>query len=413
MQFSKEIKNITLYLLIFGIGCLFIPNVYVWGNSDRDCWITWSNYIGHNGIQNIYKLGADYPPLWHYFLWLFSKFNTSESIFLNVVYLKYFVFFFEVLGIFTIYKILLFHKVKYANTLPLLILINIAFWYNNFLFGQIDGIHSVLAFISITFALLNKPIFSFMFLVLCINFKFQGIIFLPIILLVNYNNVRGYSFLKILSLVIPSLLLQVLIFMPFILSGNLKLAINSFTESLGRFPVVNMGAYNIWWLLLDNPQAINDNNGIFGFSYNTYGMLVFFALSGLVLLPFGLKSLNVFTKNLNVEFSFVNIFQATVLIILIFFYFNTQMASRYSHPVILFAGTLAILRKDYLRFFLVSLAVFLNMEGASKILKGNIADFEIFLFQPWFVSLIFLIVIGLYFWDYLKIINQSYTRSHT
>ena len=252
-----------------------------------------------------------------------------------------------------------------------------------------------------------------MFLVLCINFKFQGIIFLPIILLVNYNNVRGYSFLKILSLVIPSLLLQVLIFMPFILSGNVKLAINSFTESLGRFPVVNMGAYNIWWLLLDNPQAINDNNGIFGFSYNTYGMLVFFALSGLVLLPFGLKSLNIFTKNLNIEFSFVNIFQATVLIILIFFYFNTQMASRYSHPVILFAGTLAILRKDYLRFFLVSLAVFLNMEGASKILKGNIADFEIFLFQPWFVSLIFLIVIGLYFWDYLKIINQSYTRSHT
>jgi hypothetical protein len=52
------------------------------------------------------------------------------------------------------------------------------------------------------------------------------------------------------------------------------------------------------------------------------------------------------------------------------------MYARYSHSVVLFAGTLAILRKDYLRFLLVSMAVFLNMEGASKILKGDIIEFE-------------------------------------
>ena len=135
--------------------------------------------------------------------------------------------------------------------------------------------------------------------------------------------------------------------------------------------------------------------------------MAFFGLSGLVLLPFGLKSLNLFRKNIDVAFNFENSLLVCVLIILFFFYFNTQMHSRYSHPIVLFAGALAMLRKDIVRFFLVSLGIFLNMEGASKILKGNIAEFEIFWFQPWFVSLIFLAIIVLYFYDYMVLVKNS------
>ena len=395
-------------MLIFILGCFLTPNLYIWGNNDRNCWITWSNYINHFGIQNVYKLRVDYPPLWHYFLWLFGKANpTPEGIYLKVYNLKYLVFFIETLSVFVVYRVLLANKIKYATLLPLLILGNIAFWYNNFLFGQMDGVHTAFAFIAIVLATFRKPMLSLVFLVLCINFKFQGVIFLPIIALLIFDEVKNYPNRKKVFTIMPAILLQLLIFLPFILIGDMKLAFNSFSESMGRYPFVSMGAYNVWSLIFTHPETMNDNSGIFNFSFNTIGLLSFFGLSGLVLLPFGLKSLGIFYKKIQLEFSFENVLLATTLIILVFFYFNTQMHARYSHPVVLFAGTLAILRKDYLRYLLVSMAVFLNMEGASKILKGNIAEFESFWFQPWFVSLLFLVVIALYFYDFLVLIFKS------
>ena len=409
MQLLKNSKPIVIYLLIFVVGCFLAPNIYVlWGSHDRNCWITWSNYINYFGLQNVYKFGVDYPPLWHYFLWTFAKMNpTPEMIYLNIYRLKHLVLFIEIIGIFAVYKILALKKIKYAIFLPLLILFNIAFWYNNFLFGQIDGVHTAMAFISMALGLYKKPMLSLVFFVLCLNIKFQGIIFLPLTFIIIFEEIQKYSIWQIFKTLTPAILIQLIILIPYILSGDLKLAIDSCIGSVGRYPLVSMGAYNIWSLMFDNPQVVNDRMGIFGFSYHSYGLMAFFGLSGLILLPFALKSINLFTKYLNVKINLENSLLVSVLIILFFFYFNTQMHARYSHPVMLFAGTLAILRKDYVRFFLVSLAVFLNMEGTSKILKGNILDFKIIFFQPWFVSLIFLTVIILYSYDYVVLIKNS------
>lgn len=408
MKFSKNQKVLALYTIIFIIGCLLLPDVYVWGKNDRNCWFSWCNYIHHYGIQNIYKLRVDYPPLVHYFLWLVAKIQgSSDMIYLNIYKLKYLVLAVEVLSIYMVYRILESRKYTVSYILPLAILFNIAFWYNNVFFGQVDGVYTAFAFISLAFAVFKKPTLSLLFFILCVNFKFQGIIFLPIIFLTLFDEVKHYGLKKIVLLLLPSLFLQVIIFVPFILTGDIKLAFNSFSESMGRYPFVSMGAYNVWSLIFTHPETMNDNSGIFNFSFNTIGLLSFFGLSGLVLLPFGLKSLGIFNKKIQLEFSFENVLLATTLIILVFFYFNTQMHARYSHPVVLFAGTLAILRKDYLRFLLVSMAVFLNMEGASKILKGNIAEFETIWFQPWFVSLLFLVVIVLYFYDYMVLLSKS------
>lgn len=408
MKFSKNQKVLALYTIIFIIGCLLLPDVYVWGKNDRNCWFSWCNYIHHYGVQNIYKLRVDYPPLVHYFLWLVAKVQgSSDMIYLNIYKLKYLVLAVEVLSIYMVYRILESRKYTVSYILPLAILFNIAFWYNNVFFGQVDGVYTAFAFISLAFAVFKKPTLSLLFFILCVNFKFQGIIFLPIIFLTLFDEVKNYGLKKIVLLLLPSLFLQVIIFVPFILTGDIKLAFNSFSESMGRYPFVSMGAYNVWSLIFTYPETMNDNSGIFNFSFNTIGLLTFFGLSGLVLLPFGLKSLGIFNKKIQLEFSFENVLLATTLIILVFFYFNTQMHARYSHPVVLFAGTLAILRKDYLRFLLVSMAVFLNMEGASKILKGNIAEFETIWFQPWFVSLLFLVVIVLYFYDYMVLLSKS------
>ncbi|HLO46319.1 MAG TPA: hypothetical protein VK175_18400 [Leadbetterella sp.] len=405
MNFTKNQKVIILYTLIFVLGCFLLPDVYVWGKNDRNCWFSWCNYIHHYGVQNIYKLRVDYPPLVHYFLWIVAKIQgSSEMIYKNIYKLKYLVLFVEMLSIYVVYRILAYRKMSYSYALPLLILFNIAFWYNNFFFGQVDGVYTAFAFMSLTFAVCKKPMLSLIFFVLCVNFKFQGIIFLPIIFLTLFQTIRQYSLPRIGLLLLPVLALQLIIFLPFILVGDIKLAFNSFSESMGRYPFVNMGAYNVWSLVFEHPETMNDNNGVLNFSYNTIGLFTFFSLSGVILLPFGLKTLGLFDNKLKIDFNLENVLLVTTLIILIFFYFNTQMHARYSHPVVLFAGTLAILRKDYLRFLLVSIAVFLNMEGASKILKGNISEFQSIWFQPWFVSTIFLVVIVLYFYDYLKLV---------
>jgi Gpi18-like mannosyltransferase len=408
MKFSKDLKVFFFYFLLFIVGCVIMPKTYVWGYNDRNCWFSWCNYIHHFGVQNIYKLRVDYPPLVHYFLWLLAKFlNSSERIFLNIYKLKYMVLFIEVISVFFVYKILKLNKIKYAHLLPLLILFNIAFWYNNALFGQVDGVYTAFAFISLTFAILKRPSLSLLFFVLCVNFKLQGIIFFPIIAIVLFNETKRYGLSQIVLTLLPAVLLQIVLMLPFVYVGDFKLALNSFSESMGRYPLISMGAYNIWSLIFDAPQLMNDNLGVFNFSYNSFGLMAFFGLSGFVLLPFAVKSLGVFDKTLKLDLSFENVLLACVLIILSFSYFNTQMHARYSHPIILFAGTLAILRKGYLKFLLVSLAVFLNMEGASKILKGNIAEFETVWFQPWFVSILFLMAIILYSVDYVILIKKS------
>jgi Gpi18-like mannosyltransferase len=412
LNLTKNQRTLLFYTFIFIMGCLLIPDIYVWGKNDRNCWFSWCNYIHHYGIQNIYKLHVDYPPLVHYFLWFIAKTQgSSEMIYAKIYKLKYLVLLIEMVSIYMVYNILELRKIKYSHLLPLLILFNIAFWYNNFFFGQVDGVYTAFAFISLAFAVFKKPSLSLMFFVLCVNFKFQGIIFFPIIFLTLFNTVKHYSLGKIALILLPSIVLQVVIFLPFILTGDIQLAFDSFSESMGRYPFINMGAYNIWSLIFEHPETMNDNNGILNFSFNTIGLLTFFGFSGIILLPFALKSSDLFDTKLKIEFTFENVFLATTLIVLVFFYFNTQMHARYSHPVILFAGTLAILRKDYVRFLLVSVAVFLNMEGASKILKGDIAEFKIFWFQPWFVSTIFLVVIFLYSYDYIKLLQSKLKES--
>lgn len=57
---------------------------------------------------------------------------------------------------------------------------------------------------------------------------------------------------------------------------RLKLAINSFTDSVGRFPCVNMGCIQcvVVDCIFKNPQSVNDGLALFDFSYNSKGFMV-------------------------------------------------------------------------------------------------------------------------------------------
>jgi hypothetical protein len=57
------------------------------------------------------------------------------------------------------------------------------------------------------------------------------------------------------------------------------------------------------------------------------------------------------------------IFLSCGLIPLLFFFFNTQMHERYSHPAFLFIFAFSYVNKNYIPLLLFSIAYFLNLDG--------------------------------------------------
>ena len=95
------------------------------------------------------------------------------------------------------------------------------------------------------------------------------------------------------------------------------------------------------------------------------------------------------------------IFLTCGLIPLLFFFFNTQMHERYTHPALLFIFAFSYVNKKYIPMLLFSVAYFLNLEGVLHALyKGFGLMVNPILFSRSFIATIFAILI-LYMFFYL------------
>ena len=393
---KEDKKIITAYLFILLVFVAFMPDSGP-GGFDKICFTSWSNYIFANGLQNIYKFGIDYLPIFQYILFLYGKTQgTAENVVMNINSLKYVTLLFDVFSAYLVYS---FVKTKYktkesAFLATLFILLNIAYFYNNVIYGQVDGIYTCMVFISILYGLKKNVSLSVFFIVLAINFKLQAIIFLPLISLLIFPEIwNNLSFKNIIIWLTPVFILQILILLPFIISGDLLILLKVVKSSMGKYPKVSMGAFNVWYLFFEDPSQIFDKQGIFGRSYNRYGLLVF-SISLFITIWYLIKQTFFILKRkkYNSVVTEKIILMAT-LTPLVFFYFNTQMHSRYIHPSILFGGIYALYTKRPLAFVLLSIAYFLNIENGSKLLKSDITPYKYFLFQPLFVSCIYIMAI--------------------
>jgi hypothetical protein len=133
-------------------------------------------------------------------------------------------------------------------------------------------------------------------------------------------------------------------------------------------------------------------------SYKNWGLLVFFCVSFVALFALLKRSLRyLFGK----EAFFVPlklVIVTSALIPLLFFYFNTQMHERYSHPAMVFLILYAVIYKRIWPAILGSIAYLLNLEAVYKHMKlGN--DYNLFVFNRLFISLLFLATILWLFYD--------------
>ena len=133
---------------------------------DMMCLENWSTYIFNNGLSKIYFSGTDYPPLYHYILWIFSNIQGSiESIHNNLYLLKGITLVFDFIAGFILIKFL---SEKYTDKNQIFIMsffyfLNFFVLYNTIIWGQVDGIMTCFIFISFYFAYRNKILISILF----------------------------------------------------------------------------------------------------------------------------------------------------------------------------------------------------------------------------------------------------------
>ncbi len=403
MSRSIVIRYICLCIMLFLLFLVGLPRTGLM--SDLWFWMDWSAYSFENGLGNVYNGSTDYLPLYHYALWCYGHIQGSkESIIANIHYLKLVTIIFHFVSGFFLLKWIKKESESWDNTLytVLFYLLNFAILYNGFIWGQVDAILTCLAFLSIYLAYSKRVTWSLVLLILAINLKLQAIIFVPLVgLILLPQMVEQFSTKRLFRWLVVSLLIQVLILVPFIAAGTVDQMWKVVIRSMGKYPVVSMNAYNMWdFLLPGDLRDVQDSTTFLFMSFKHWGMLLFFSLSFVALLPL-VKSvfLSIYSKA-KIHISKEGVFLLAALIPLLFFFFNTQMHERYSHPAYLFLVGYSIMTRRPGVAILGCLAYFLNMEGVLKFMQ--LPNYKTLLFNRDFVASLHLATIGWLFYLLFK-----------
>ncbi len=403
---NKNISPVVYIILTFIFYvCIIVLLPNVKHSGDHEYWSTWSIYSSTHGLGNVYFSDTDYPPLFQYVLYAFGKImGSEEAILKNIHLLKIFYLLFDLATCFILLNLL---KVKFQDSkkrlfLILFYLLNFGALYNSVLWGQVDSILTCFLFASIYLITKNNVLGALIFYLLAINFKFQAIIFLPIIsLLIIPKAIHKISIQNLAKWIIVPTLVQVIILMPFILNSTVGLMIeNSITSSVDRYPYVSLNAFNMWYWFIPGNLAITTDKTLFlSLSYKNWGFLLFFSASFFALLPLLISSLKLLFQKQQIQLKQILIVSA--LIPLIFFFFNTQMHERYTHPALIFAAAYAIIYKKKFVYILLSFAYFLNMFIVSADLQNRLFSIR----SIDFIAAAFFICILLLFKDLYKNFN--------
>lgn len=395
----------ALYLMVYLLIIHYMPNVSY--PTDIEFWRHWTKRIFEHGIGSIYQndiyvdkgYTANYPPLIYYVFWVFGKLQGStDAIYNNIQQLRYFVLLFDFAGAISI--ILIARKTTFTFLAPLLLLLNLGYMYNTVFWGQVDSIHTTFVLYSLLFALWQRPVGSFVMFTLALNMKLQSIIFVPPMLLLWVPLIAKQPKQTLVS-VLAVLFIQTLLVLPFIFNGTLDKMFAMMFRAVDYYPTISMGADNIWYLVFGNRNLseIDDNLLWMGVSYKHWGMLMFFAASALALLSVALKGLKLLIQKQPFATDHLRLVSLSMALVAVsFFFFNTQMHERYSHPAMVFFFIYAFFSRRYLPLILVSTAYFFNLDRLA-VAFGHL-NHNGFYYQPIFTASIYACAI-LLGWIYL------------
>ena len=399
---NKLIRNNLPILKIYAPLCALMWLAFLYlmpeggHEGDNAIWAHWGKYIFNHGLGHVYESGTDYPPLIHYLLWVFGKIQGSpEAIAEYIQYFRLSTIIFHFVSGFMLIKLVQIFDISLEKAIlsSFFYLFNIAILYNTLVWGQYDAILTSMVFLAFYAAWTKRITLSLVFWIIAMNVKIQAIIFLPLIgLLILPTVIQTFSLKKLATWIGIPLLVQLMILIPFIATGQAGEIGRIIVESFSKYPFVNMNAFNVWELIVDGqPGAILDSEVVAGLSYKTWGMLAFFSTSFVALFPL-LKSVwgQIFLQKKQ-SLPLETILLIAALIPLLFFFLNTQMHERYAHPALIFLIAYAIISRHYGPAILGSLAYFLNLDSVLRVLEFQ--NYGVFIFNKPVIATLFLVTI--------------------
>ena len=347
------------------IGMLFLLLVIVVPRMsmmfDFEYWTDWALYIHNHGLTSIYSNPtANYHPFYFYVIWLYDLVQGSEFyIRQNIHFLKFFPLIFDFLPLVVL---CCFRQTVVTEKIPYMyLLLNIAYLFNSYVWGQVDSIYSSLSFLALIFAF-NRPVLSAFLFAMAMAMKPQPIVYIPVLAIAWLYSVRDLkTWLQLLFVIAATWLLVAL---PFIVTSNGDKLWAILSTPVGRYPRISVGAFNLWYLATSkNPYHTPDAATYFILTYKQWGLILFFLSCGLALLPLFFRLAR---QKLNSE-PIANDNQQMLMLVsglvtLNFFYFNTQMHERYAHPIMLFFFFYAVYSKNYKLYILASIPYFLSLD---------------------------------------------------
>lgn len=384
-----ELNNIRHLLIPSAV--IFIALVFIMphtGHSwDTACWGMWATRM-QGGLVEAYSAYSpvNYLPLYLYVLKIYSMIFPPEEIYGHIYLLKTFTLLFDIAGIVLLCSMIRPSSKRYRYFL--FGLFNIGYFYNTLIWNQVDAILAFFIFASFYFAFKQRLVLSVFLFILSINFKLQGIIFLPVIGLMWLPHLKPGVILKLLLMFVFT---EAVIILPYLINGNAKNILRVLTSSVDYFQYISMNAFNLWHLLCEGDlmKAPDNVQFIGALSYKHVGLILFLVFSALVCVPLYIQTIVKMIRKQGVKPDLKAMLLASSLIVCFFFYFNTQMHERYIHPLIIFSTALAFLYKHWGQWVIFSVAYALSLESMCKYLQLTESDYKNLVFRPDFIACLF------------------------
>ncbi len=345
-------------LLLFALYLIILPRASM--EYDMGFWQQWAVAIHRNGLGNAYSSGINYFPFYLYGLYFYDLLQGTEAnIIHNINSIKILFVCFDFLPLFVLcgfrQKILSF-KIPY-----LYLLLNIAYVFNSMVWGQMDSMYTNLGFLAIVTGFLY-PVASVWLYTLALYTKPQAIEFIPVLALAWLYSIGSVK--KAVIAVAGSLAIQAILLIPFWGNGGVGALVNIAAHSVGLYNKLSICAFNIWYVIEPkNPYFINDQDTFFLFSYKTTGLALFALATALVWVPLAKKAWYARQNSLAIGNQlWAQVFLATGLICLYFFYFNAEMHERYANPIIIFFFFYGAASRNYKLYILASIPYFLSLD---------------------------------------------------
>lgn len=365
----RKILGVILFSLLLRI---ILSPFGTWA-GDMGSWTGWSNRLLEVGFGRFYEAWSDYLPGYMYVLFIWGNLWKALNIYSFVpqdVFYKIPSILSDGATIYLIYLIVKKLKDERSALLAAFLYgVSPAIWGNSALWGQADSFAALPIVLSLYFIINSKYLLAGLFLGVAAVLKPSGMFLGPLFLVYIFINTKNLK--NLFLFLLPAISVFLLAFVPFsdLPPGGevvdfFLFIISRFQATLDQYKYTSLNAFNFW--AIDGGWWKDDSARFFLFTLQQWGVVIFGAIYGLVLLNLKFQNSKIKTKTQNLKVIIdYDLILGSVIIFLAGFLFLTRAHERHIFPVFAFLAIAAgVNPRLWTSFILLSIISSLNLRYA-------------------------------------------------